>query len=53
MTVENNCAVAIATLSDCLKNKKNLAPVFQAVRFKTQPISPCTRDFSRILSELR
>ena len=43
MTVESNCAIAIATLSIWLKN---LAPVFQAMRFQTQPISPCTRDFS-------
>ena len=50
MTVESNCAIAIATLSDWLKN---FAPVFQPMRCKTQPISPCTRDVSRVLSKLR
>ena len=43
MTVESNYVIAIATLNDWLKR---LAPVFQ-------PIAPCTRDFSRALSELQ
>ena len=43
MTVESYYVIAIATLSDWLKR---LAPVFQ-------PITPCTRDFSRASSELQ
>ena len=54
MTVENNYAIAIATLSDWFKN---LPPVYQPIRRKKQlgkpkPISTCTRDFSRALSKL-
>ena len=30
MTVENNCAIAIATLSDCLKNKKKSCACFSS-----------------------
>ena len=33
MTVESNCVIAIATLSDWLKR---LAPVFQPMRIKTK-----------------
>ena len=40
MTVESNDAIAIATLSDWLKN---IAPVYQ-------PVATCTRNFSRALS---
>ena len=43
MTVESNCVIAIARLSDWLET---LAPVFQ-------PIAPCTRDSFRALSELQ
>ena len=50
MTVESNYVIAIATLSGWLKR---LAPVFQPMRIKTRPIAPCTRDFSRALSELQ
>ena len=46
MTVEGNYTIVIATLSDWLKN---LTPVFQSVGSKT----PCTRDFSRTLSNLQ
>ena len=49
MTVECNYAIAIATLSDWLKQ---LATVFQAMRSKTKPIVLSTRDFSRALSML-
>ena len=49
MTVERNYMIAIATLSDWLKR---LAPVFQPMRSKTKATAPCTRDFSRALSEL-
>ena len=45
MTVEDNYVIAIATLSDWLKR---LEPIFQP-----KPIEPCTRDFSRALSELQ
>ena len=52
MTVERNCVIAIATLSDWLKR---LAPVFQPMRINAKPIpfAPCTRDFSRALTELQ
>ena len=30
MTVENNCAIAIATLSGCLKNKKKSCACFSS-----------------------
>ena len=51
MTVESNYVIAIATLSDWLKR---LPPVFQPMRSaKPRPIAPCTRDFSRALSELQ
>ena len=49
MTVESNCVIAIATLSDWLKR---LAPVFQPMRGKPKSIAPCTRDLSRASSEL-
>ena len=49
MTVASNYVIAIATLSDWLKR---LAPVFQPMKAKPKPIAPCTRDFSRALSEL-
>ena len=45
MTVESNYVIAIATLSDWVKR---VAPVFQPMKSK-----PCTRDFSRALSELQ
>ena len=52
MTVESNYVIAIATLSDWLKRN---APVFQPTNegAKPKPIAPCTRDFSRALSELQ
>ena len=52
MTVESNYVIAIATLCDWLKR---VAPVFQPIRSKTKPkpIAPCTRDFSRALSEFQ
>ena len=50
MTVESNYVIAIATLSDWLKR---LAPIFQPMRSKTKQIAPCTRNFSRALSELQ
>ena len=46
MTVHSNYAIAIASLSDWLKN---LAPVFQLMRSKTKT-NRITRDFSRALS---
>ena len=49
MTVESNFTIAIATLSDWLKS---LAPVYQPTRGKPKPIATCTRDFSRVLSNL-
>ena len=49
MTVESNYVIAIATLSDWLKR---LAPVFPPTA-KSKPFAPCTRDFSRALSELQ
>ena len=50
MTVESNYVIAIAKLSGWLKR---LAPVFQPMKRKPKPIAPCTRDFSRALSELQ
>ena len=50
MTVETNYFIAIATLSDWLKR---LAPGFNQREAKPKPIAPCTRDFSRSLSELQ
>ena len=47
MTVESNYAIAIARLSDCLKN---LAPVFN--QREAKPITSCMQDFSRVLSSL-
>ena len=50
MTVESNYAIAIATLSDLVKN---LTPVYQhPARRKSKPIATCRRDFSLSLSEL-
>ena len=50
MTVESNYVIAITTLSDWLIR---LAPQFFNQReSKPKPIAPCTRDFSRALSEL-
>ena len=46
MTVESNCVIAIATLSDWLKR---VAPVFQPMRSETKN----NRDFSRASSELQ
>ena len=48
MTVENNYAIAISTLSDWLKN---FAPVYQQMKRKTKTTF-CTRDFSRALSNV-
>ena len=48
MTVETNYAIAIATLSDRLKN---LAPVFQPMRSK--PIAPSGRDFPALWASYR
>ena len=42
--------IAIATLSDWLRR---LAPVFNQWEAKPKPIAPCTRHFSRALSELQ
>ena len=50
MTVESNYVIAIDTLSDWLKR---LAPVFQPMRSKPEPIAPRMRDFSRAMSELQ
>ena len=51
MTVESNYVIAITTLSDWLIT---LAPQFFNQReSKPKPIAPCTRDFSRALSELQ
>ena len=50
MTVESNYVIGVTTLSDWLKR---LPPVFQPMRGKPKPIAPCTRDFSRALSELQ
>ena len=51
MTIESNYVIAIAALSDWLKN---LAPVYQPLKKKTEtkPIATCTRDFSRAVSKL-
>ena len=45
MTVESNYWYVIATLSDWLKN---LGPVFQSIRSKTETniVAPCTHDLS-------
>ena len=48
MTVENNYAIAISTLSDWLKN---FSPVYQQMKRKTKTTF-CTRDFSRALSNV-
>ena len=51
MTVQINCAIVIATLTDWLKN---LVPVFfNQYGAKPKPIAPCTRDFSHALRKLR
>ena len=49
MTAESNHVIAIATLSDWLKN---LEPVFHPMRSETKT-AVCTRDFSRALSKLQ
>ena len=46
MTVESNYAIAIATLTDWLKN---IAPMFHPMRSKTRT----THTFARDLSKLR
>ena len=46
MTVESNCVIAIATLSDWLK-------LFNQWEANPKPIALCTRDFSRASSELQ
>ena len=51
MTAESNYAIAIATLSDWLKN---LAPFFFFLsQLEAKPIAGCSRDFSRALSKLQ
>ena len=50
MTVESNYVIAIATLSDCLKDSRQF---FNQWEVKPKPIAPCTRDFSRASSELQ
>ena len=50
MTVESNYAKTITTLCDWLRN---LAPVFQPIIREPKPITPCTRDFSRVLCKLQ
>ena len=50
MIIESNYVIAIASLRDWLKR---LAPNFQPTRSKTKRIAPCTRHFSRALSELQ
>ena len=50
MTVENNYAIAIATLSDWLKISRQF---YNQCEAKQKPIAPCTRDFSRALSKLQ
>ena len=49
VTVESNCASAIATLTDW---PKNLAPLFNQWDAKSKRIAHCTRDFSRALRKL-
>ena len=49
MTVESNYVIAIATLSDWLKRRQ----FFSQREAKPKPMAPCTRDFSRALSELQ
>ena len=48
MTVENYYVIAIATLSDWLKNSRQFFN-----QWESKPIAPCTRDFSRASSELQ
>ena len=50
MTVESNYVIAIATLSDWLKDSHQFFNQWEA---KPKPIAPCMRDFSRALSELQ
>ena len=50
MTVESNYVIAIATLSDWLKDSRQF---FHQREAKPKPIAPCTRGFSRALSELQ
>ena len=50
MTAESNYTIAIATLSDWLKN---LALDFQPTRSKNKTNRNCTRDFSLALSKLQ
>ena len=50
MTVESNYVIAIATLSDWLKDTRQFFNQWEA---KPKPIAPCTRDFSRASSELQ
>ena len=50
MTVESNYVIAIATLSDWLKDTPQFFNQWEA---KSKPIAPCTRDFSRASSELQ
>ena len=50
MTVESKHAVAIAALSDWLKN---LMPLFQPVRSKTETNRTCAHDFSRAMSKFQ
>ena len=50
MTVESNYVIAIATLVIGLKNSRQFFNQWEA---KPKQIAPCTRDFSRALSELQ
>ena len=48
-SIESYCAIAIATLSDWLKN---LAPVFKRMSSEGKPMVSCELDFSCTLSKL-
>ena len=52
MTVESNYVIAIATLSDWLKESRQFFNQWE-VKPKPIPIAPCTRDFSRASRELQ
>ena len=50
MTVESNYAIAIATLSDWLKDSRQF---FNQWEGKPKPVAPRRRDFSRASGELQ
>ena len=50
MSVDSNHVIAIATLSDWLKILRQL---FNQWETKSNPIAPCTRDFSRAFNKLQ